>query len=620
MFFLRGQATINTFPYLVFSSKTISILLLSIGFIGSQITAADAQSVIKADDGVGTKVQQNQNVIGIDGGTQSGNNLFHSFERFGLSEGETAIFLSDPKINNILGRVVGNEASVINGLLQVNNNTNLFLMNPAGIIFGNNAQLNVGGDFTATTATGIGFGDGSFFNVYGDNDFSTLTGTPFQFAFDSLSPNATPGAIVNTGNLVSTGDINLIGGSVASTGTISSTKGNITISAVPNSSLLTIEQQGNLLSLEIDPPRDENGDIVPFDAVDLPELLTGNILVNQVSGENVTIDANEGKLFVGTDRTFEPSSSLPAIDVFDGDISASSQVSLAGSKVLITEASAVNAESILQPSDSEIDSSNNESNPNVRATNDLVEGIDLDGDGIPDVPIGIVPETPETPETRVDISDEVISQVNSDVLNSSDSTTVENLQQLENTTITYQPPQAQDPQAILERQVKTLEENFSNDYKDYYAYSQPGSTLGEGSEQSATENTTAVPDSIFADSEDEQEVSLAQIQQVLKKIETATGAKPAVIYAAFYPSAITSNQSEQSILPQPDDELELVVVTADAEPVRRRIEGADRTQVQQIANRFTDSIFYELPESEYLPPSQQLYQWLVEPLANVLET
>ncbi|WP_204101791.1 MULTISPECIES: filamentous hemagglutinin N-terminal domain-containing protein, partial [Spirulina sp. CCY15215] len=108
-----------------------------------------------------------------------------------------ANFLSAPEIRNILSRVVGGNPSLINGLIQVTGgNSNLFLMNPAGIVFGNNASLNVPGDFTATTATGIGFGDG-FFDAFGNNNYQTLTGNPNQFAFDL----AQPGAIINAGNL-----------------------------------------------------------------------------------------------------------------------------------------------------------------------------------------------------------------------------------------------------------------------------------------------------------------------------------------------------------------------------------------------------------------------------------
>lgn len=67
-----------------------------------------------------------------------------------------------------MGRVVGGNASIINGLIRVTGgNSNLFLINPAGIVFGSQAQLNVPAAFTATTATSIGFGNNLWFNVVG---------------------------------------------------------------------------------------------------------------------------------------------------------------------------------------------------------------------------------------------------------------------------------------------------------------------------------------------------------------------------------------------------------------------------------------------------------------------
>ncbi|HBB31712.1 MAG TPA: hypothetical protein DC064_07925, partial [Cyanobacteria bacterium UBA9273] len=128
-----------------------------------------AQSIVPATDGTGTVVTTNGGSLDISGGTLSGDgaNLFHSFDQFGLSSGEIANFLSNPQIQNILGRVVGGDPSIINGLIQVTGgNSNLFLMNPAGIVFGLGASLNVPAAFTATTANGIGFGD-NWFNAFG---------------------------------------------------------------------------------------------------------------------------------------------------------------------------------------------------------------------------------------------------------------------------------------------------------------------------------------------------------------------------------------------------------------------------------------------------------------------
>ncbi|HEY9297243.1 MAG TPA: filamentous hemagglutinin N-terminal domain-containing protein, partial [Phormidium sp.] len=118
------------------------------------ILPASSQSIQPASDGIGTVVTPNGNRIEINGGQRSGDgaNLFHSFEKFGLDAGQIANFNSNPQILNILGRVVGGDASLINGLIQVTGgNSNLFLMNPAGIIFGPNASLNVPASFSATT-------------------------------------------------------------------------------------------------------------------------------------------------------------------------------------------------------------------------------------------------------------------------------------------------------------------------------------------------------------------------------------------------------------------------------------------------------------------------------------
>ena len=98
-----------------------------------------AQPLTPAADGTNTVVTPNGNRYDISGGSLSpeGANLFHSFTEFGLSEGQTANFLSNPNIQNILGRITGGNPSLINGLIQVTGgNSNLFLMNPAGIIFG----------------------------------------------------------------------------------------------------------------------------------------------------------------------------------------------------------------------------------------------------------------------------------------------------------------------------------------------------------------------------------------------------------------------------------------------------------------------------------------------------
>src|SRR4028118_749848 len=242
--------------------RRISRLLVAISLAGAiplgiglfnPTKPMSAQPIVPAADDTNTLVNRHGNRIDITGGQLSGNstNLFHSFTQFGLDANQSANFLSNPNIRNILGRVSGGEPSVINGLIQVTGgNSNLFLMNPAGIVFGAGASLNVPAAFTATTANGIGFGN-NWFNATGANDYNALSGTPSTFAFTTNQP----GSIINAGNLaVNQGqNLTLVGGTVVNTGKVVAPSGTLTIAAVPGSSLVRLSQAGHLLSLEIDP-------------------------------------------------------------------------------------------------------------------------------------------------------------------------------------------------------------------------------------------------------------------------------------------------------------------------------------------------------------------------------
>lgn len=246
-----------------------------------------AQAIVPAPDGVGTQVIPQGDRFDITGGQRSSNgaNLFHSFNQFGLSQGQIANFLSNPQILNILGRVTGGDASFINGKIQISGGSaNLFLLNPAGIVFGPNASLNVPGSFTATTASGAGFGCQvagvgciGWFNVFGNNNYASLGGTPNTFAFAAQA-----GIVLNAGNLaVGQGqNLNLLGGTVISTGSLSAPGGQVTLTSVPGSKLVRLSQQNNLLNLEFIPPPSSLSSpaslsSLPFTPKSLPQLLTG---------------------------------------------------------------------------------------------------------------------------------------------------------------------------------------------------------------------------------------------------------------------------------------------------------------------------------------------------------
>ncbi|NET06126.1 MAG: tetratricopeptide repeat protein [Symploca sp. SIO2B6] len=255
-------------------------IFLLLAIVLPAIASWRVQAQITSESGVngtGTNVNLEGDQFNITGGSLGGENLFHSFEQFGLEEGQIANFiLNNPDIENILGRIVGGDSSLINGILRITGgNANLFLMNPAGIVFGPNVRLDLPGSFTATTATGIGFGEDNWFNAFGANDYENLVGTPNTFIFEQTEPRA----IINRGNLeVKEGqNLTLIGGSVLNEGDIIVPGGNLTISAVPGENLVRISQPGSLLSLEIEPLKTAEGENQAIQLEDLPILLTGSI-------------------------------------------------------------------------------------------------------------------------------------------------------------------------------------------------------------------------------------------------------------------------------------------------------------------------------------------------------
>ncbi|MFP5272748.1 filamentous hemagglutinin N-terminal domain-containing protein [Coleofasciculus sp.] len=257
-------------------SIAIATALLSLGADSKPI---QAQSITPAADGTGTVITSDGNRIDIQGGTLSpdGSNLFHRLDKFGLSQGEIANFLSNPQIRNILAGVVGGEASLINGLIQVTGgNYNLFLMNPAGIVFGTQASLNVPAAFTATTASSIGFDSGQF-NAVGDNNYAGIMGSPNQFSFTMEQP----GSIINAGDLaVGEGQkLTVIAGKVINTGTFWAPGGTISIATVPGTSQVVINQDNMALGLRLDVTDLNDNGIGDISPASLAQLVTGGTLI-----------------------------------------------------------------------------------------------------------------------------------------------------------------------------------------------------------------------------------------------------------------------------------------------------------------------------------------------------
>jgi filamentous hemagglutinin family protein len=184
--------------------------------VSTSITSSGLNTVV-------TPPPQGGTTYGITHGTQVGNNVFHSFGKFSVGPLDTAQFQTTPlmpdiSVSNVLARVTGENPSHLFGTIDSASyypNANLFFLNPAGIVFGPSAALNVGGSVSFTTATYLRLADGSFFNsVPNAAADALLSATPVE-AFGFLNSNAGSITVQGTQLSVSTGSrVALVGGNV----------------------------------------------------------------------------------------------------------------------------------------------------------------------------------------------------------------------------------------------------------------------------------------------------------------------------------------------------------------------------------------------------------------------
>ncbi len=211
-----------------------------LGWVGVWVLVANAWlgehaiAQITPDATLGTdasRVTPNVDIQGvpgdrIDGGALRGTSLFHSFSDFNVGEGQRVYFANPASVANILSRVTGSNLSEILGTLGVDGGANLFLLNPNGIIFGENARLDVAGSFVASTANRLAFGNGVEFSATNPEapPLLTLNVTP------GLQYGSPPqGRIANAGNLaVAPGQtLTLLGTTVTSTGSLTAPGGTV---------------------------------------------------------------------------------------------------------------------------------------------------------------------------------------------------------------------------------------------------------------------------------------------------------------------------------------------------------------------------------------------------------
>ncbi len=180
-----------------------SLLSSSIGSFAIAEGGALLIAQVASDGTTNTTVNSIGNNFNIINGIEKSNNLFHSFSNFSIPTGGSATFnlVNTPNITTIFSRVTGGNVSNIDGLIRTVNSTNpvsLFLMNPNGIIFGQNAKLDIGGSFIGTTANSIKFADDTQFGIFPNSNTPLLSlSVPIGLQFGT---NPTPIQVEGTGH------------------------------------------------------------------------------------------------------------------------------------------------------------------------------------------------------------------------------------------------------------------------------------------------------------------------------------------------------------------------------------------------------------------------------------
>lgn len=259
----------------------------------------------------------------ISGGATRGANLFHSFEQFSVQTGRTAFFNNAADIQNIISRVTGSSISNIDGLIRANGAANVFLLNPNGIIFGQNARLDVGGSFVGTTANAIQIGRGIFSAVHPEPPLPLLTINPSALLFNqittSIQNNSTfPAGLTPAGEksfglrVPDSKSLLLVGGNVSMDGgKLNAYGGRVELGGLSSSGSVALQVDGDNLSLGF-PNNVTRADI---------SLTNGaGVSVEAGGGGSITVNAQNIEILGGSFLSAGLGEGLGAVSSVAGDI------------------------------------------------------------------------------------------------------------------------------------------------------------------------------------------------------------------------------------------------------------------------------------------------------------
>ncbi|BAY33525.1 filamentous hemagglutinin-like protein [Nostoc carneum NIES-2107] len=253
----------------------------------------------------------------INGGAQRGGNLFHSFTEFNINDGQRVYFGNPSGVQNILTRVTGGNASNILGTLGVNGIANLFLINPNGIVFGQNARLDVRGSFVGTTANAVQFGNQGIFSATNPQAPPLLTVNPSALLFNQINQS---GIINRSRQLAIPGSFYLIGGNITFDGGIAASVGNrLELGAVAGTGNVELINSGNQMQLAF-PDGAPKADIV----------LQNNAFAVTSGGGAITVNADDislsGNSFISS--VLQPGEGQPGVAAGEVVVNATGDVTL----------------------------------------------------------------------------------------------------------------------------------------------------------------------------------------------------------------------------------------------------------------------------------------------------
>ncbi len=211
-------------------------------------------------------------------GTAAGPNLFHSFSDFNIDTGKTATFTENVPntFDNVITRITGNNPSAINGTLQSTmGHAAFYFINPNGITFGPNAQVDVPGALHLTTADKLNFQNngGSFYaNAQQLSQMSNELPAGVGFLGTSVQNN---GLISFNGSQIAlqpNQTLDVVGGEITvdNNAKLTTSAGDIRLVAIQNAGTVDIQMNANgALPLPPKMPNESNSGNI---------TLTGSIL------------------------------------------------------------------------------------------------------------------------------------------------------------------------------------------------------------------------------------------------------------------------------------------------------------------------------------------------------